>query len=273
MEVVEEDGKQAVARLILGEGSAVLHYHAASRDTDFGAQLLANRLAQVETGPRELRLALVLAPEAPRTTGGAALHDLEVESAARLVALAQALGAWDLLRRGRFPRRPDGRPFLPFFVPREPGDWQQLRGNSLVGFLPEPLALYLAETPGLRQASYGHLSTFARRIPALEAALAELADAPRALLREVGVAHTQRFVDDQYVRIDAGRDRESEPNIHARGIMLERLIDPFGQTGKLNNRIEPLFHLPARQSHDRAVKKHVFPAAQVRMESGTQFKQ
>jgi hypothetical protein len=119
----------------------------------------------------------VFAPQAPRATGGAALHDLEVESAARLVALAQALGAWDLLHRGRFPRRPDGRPFLPFFVPRKPGDWQQLRGNSLVGFLPEPLARYLAETPGLRQASYGHLSTFARRIPALEASLAELADA------------------------------------------------------------------------------------------------
>ncbi len=177
VEVVDKDGKQAVARLILGEASAVLLYHAASRDSDFGTQLLSSRLARLETGQQEFRLALVLAPEAPRTTGGAALHDLEVPRAARLVALAQALGAWDRLRRGRFPRRPDGRPFLPFFVPREPGDWKQLIGTSLVGFLPEPLARYVAETPGLRQASYGHLSSFARRIPALEASLVELADA------------------------------------------------------------------------------------------------
>jgi hypothetical protein len=162
--------------LVLGNPDAVVAYHAASRVDAFASSLLRNRLAVITAGAgEEPRVGLLIGAEelAPARVP---LPELDARDAARLLALSETLGAWDLLRDGRIARSADGRLFLPPFVPRMPGDFNKLVGSSLEGFLPETLAAFVASEPGVRQASYRDLFALSGRLPELAAAISELAE-------------------------------------------------------------------------------------------------
>lgn len=162
--------------LVLGNPDAVVAYHAASRLDAFADALLRNRLAVITAGAgAEPRVGLLIGAEelAPARFE---LPELDARDAARLLALCEALGAWDLLRDRGIARGADGRLILPPFVPRLPGDFTKLVGSSLEGFLPEPLAAFVASEGGLRQASYRDLFALSGRLPELAAAISDLAE-------------------------------------------------------------------------------------------------
>jgi len=174
-------GGPPFGRLLLGPNGAALLYHLASRDPSFprGA-LYANRLVAFEAGA-EARLGLLVERGAGgRGARAAAAGDLPLEDAARAVALAQALGAWDVVAGDRHPVDAEDRPFLPFFVPRAGGDWRVLTEASLDAFLPPALAARFVRRPGFRGLQYRHLAEFSARLPELAAAVERFAASAEA---------------------------------------------------------------------------------------------
>jgi hypothetical protein len=177
----EAAGGPPFGRLLYGPSGAALHYHLASRDPTFprGA-LQSNRLVVLEAAGEE-GLGLLIAPAArEEAAGSAAIAELSLEAGARVAALAQALGAWDVVAKDRYPLAADGRPFLPFFVPREGGDWRALTRQSLEAFLPPALGRHFAQTPGFRRLQYRHLADFSARLPALAAVAERFAGSSQA---------------------------------------------------------------------------------------------
>jgi hypothetical protein len=71
------------------------------------------------------------------------------------------------------------------------------------------------------------------------ALLLEAAQPPEALLLEVGVAHRQRLVDDEHVRVHMRDHREGEAHGHARGVGLHRLVDELADVGEGEDLGEP----------------------------------
>jgi len=177
----EASGGPTAGRLLLGPGAAALHYHLASRDPVLpSGALRPNRLVVLEAGDGA-RLGLLIEQGAREPDPQlASLAELSLEAGARIVALAQALGAWTVVANDRYPLAADGRPFLPFFIPRAGGDWRTLAGRSLDGFLPPALGRQFVETPGFRRLQYRHLADFSRRLPSLAAAVGRFAASPQA---------------------------------------------------------------------------------------------
>jgi len=159
----------AIGRLLLGSSSAALHYHLASRDAGLprGA-FQRNRLVVLESGGAK-SLGLLLESEAgPRRTAGIA--ELGPEDAPRMLALAEALGAWSVVRRDRYLLDDAGRPMLPYFTFEPGGDWRVLTQRSLAFFAPEAVARHVVATPGFRNRRYRHLAEYSARVPGLAAA-------------------------------------------------------------------------------------------------------
>ena len=90
---------------------------------------------------------------------------------------------------------------------------------------------------------------------------------------EVGIAHRQRFVDDQDVRAPGGGDTERQAHLHAAGIGAYRLVDglaDFGEALDLGHQGFDFLHLHAQQltGHER-----VLATGEVRMKAHAQFQQ
>jgi len=202
-------------RLVLGTRDALVHYHAASRQSAFADALMPNRLALIGRGAdaEGFRVGLLLDAADPAAAARVTLPELDAREAARILALAETLGAWALLRDGSFPRRDDGRPFLPLFVPQMPGDWNKLFGSSLEGFLPEPLASFVAARPDLRRANCEQLLAMSRRLPELAASIAELADALRALGLEGDFSSLETLVTTHFEALQGYLDSVWAENI------------------------------------------------------------
>ena len=69
------------------------------------------------------------------------------------------------------------------------------------------------------------------------------------------------------------RHRESQADIHARGVALDRRIEKSLDLGKGDDLVEFPADLGPRHAEDRAVQKDVFAAGQLRMKSGADFEQ
>ncbi|MCY1436243.1 hypothetical protein D9M71_523610 [compost metagenome] len=81
------------------------------------------------------------------------------------------------------------------------------------------------------------------------AGLAEVADAIEAFVLEVGVAHRQRFVDDQDIRPPRGGHAERQTHLHAAGIGAHRMVDglaDFGEALDFRHQRFDFFHLHAK---------------------------
>ncbi len=211
----ERPGGPVKERLVLGDRDALIHYHAASRLSAFADALTPNRLALIgrAADAEGLRVGLLLGSSDRAPGARVSLPELDAPEAARILALAETLGAWALLGDGSFPRRYDGRPFLPPFVPHMPGDWNDLFGSSLEGFLPEPLASFVAARADVRRANYEHLLAMSRQLPELAASIAGLADALRALGLEGDSSSLETLVTTHFEALQGYLDSVWAENI------------------------------------------------------------
>ncbi len=103
------------------------------------------------------------------------------------------------------------------------------------------------------------------------AGVAVFADALEALVDEVGVAHRQRFVDDQQVRPHRGGDAEGHAHLHAAGIGAHRLVEVLTDLGEALD----VGHQPRDRglvvAHQAGGVEGVLAAGQVRVEAHAQL--
>ena len=105
------------------------------------------------------------------------------------------------------------------------------------------------------------------------ALLAELADAVEALVLEIGVAHRERFVDDQYIRAVRGGDAEGQAHLHAAGVHAHRLVDivaDFGKGFDFRHQAGDFFDAVAEQLPGH---EGVLPAGEIGVEAHAEFEQ
>jgi hypothetical protein len=162
-----------LGRLVLGADEAALLHHLAARDRNFGHALESSRLVRLSLRDDE-RLGLWFEADAAQAFSTAA--ELEVAEAARLVALAQALGAWQVVANDRYPVSADGAVRLPPFTPKPFGDWRALRQRSLEFVLPPALGRQFATREGFRTARDRALAQYAQRLPLLAQAVERFVD-------------------------------------------------------------------------------------------------
>src|SRR5205823_493536 len=79
-------------------------------------------------------------------------------------------------------------------------------------------------------------------------------------------------IDQKNLRLKMRCDRESKPHIHSARITLHRSIEEFFDLGEGDDLIEFFLNFGACHSEDRAVEKNIFPAGQLRMKTGSNFK-
>ena len=94
-----------------------------------------------------------------------------------------------------------------------------------------------------------------------------------ALLLEHKVTHRQNLIAGQDIRLDLGRNGESQPRDHAAGIVFHRHIDKIPQFSKVDDIFEVLFHISAVVAQHRTVQKHVFPRGQIEVKARAQLDQ
>src|SRR5579884_2674938 len=71
--------------------------------------------------------------------------------------------------------------------------------------------------------------------------------------------------------MDGGSEREAD--VHACGVLPHGSVNELADSRKLLNSWEQAAHLRTSNPHNLAVQKHIFPAAEFRVEPGPQFQQ
>ena len=104
-------------------------------------------------------------------------------------------------------------------------------------------------------------------------ALLHLIHLPEAATLELDVADGEDLVHEQDVRRHVGGDGESEPQIHARRVALDRRVHEALQPGELDDLVEPGVHLLPGHAEDRAVQVGVLEARQLAVEAGADLEQ
>ena len=97
--------------------------------------------------------------------------------------------------------------------------------------------------------------------------------AAHALELEQGVAHRQRFVDDQDLRVHMHRHRERQAHIHAAGVGFDGAVDEVANVGKGDDVFGPVVDLPGREAQDGGVDGEVFAASEFGVEACAQLQQ
>ena len=92
-----------------------------------------------------------------------------------------------------------------------------------------------------------------------------------ALLLERGVADREHLVDQQHVGVDLDRDREGEPDLHARRVVLQLEVDELVQLGELEHGLEPLARRGWAQAEHDAVDEHVVARREIRVEADAEL--
>jgi len=170
--VRSERGGPSRGRLIFGAGASALVYHLASHTPGFPSDLMeSNRLVVFDSnGVTELALWV---DDTESGEGTAAFGELDSEPAARLLALAQALGAVTVLGDAQFPIDAGGTARMPFFMPAPSGDWRILREGSLEMMLPPAFARRVVAEPEFRMLRDRFLALYTASLPELSAAVGQ----------------------------------------------------------------------------------------------------
>ena len=105
------------------------------------------------------------------------------------------------------------------------------------------------------------------------AAVLELGELLGAPALELLVADREHLVDEEDVRIHVDRDREAEPHVHARRVVLHRRVDEVLEPGEPDDVVEARVELLLREPEDRAVEVHVVAARQLGVEPGAELQQ
>ncbi len=98
-----------------------------------------------------------------------------------------------------------------------------------------------------------------------------LLDLRDALLRELLVADGEDFVDQENVGIDVDGDREPEADVHARGVGLDRLVEVRADVRELDDPVEALVDLAAREAEHDPVDVDVLAPADLGVKARSQL--
>jgi len=101
----------------------------------------------------------------------------------------------------------------------------------------------------------------------------ELVDHPGAFELESRVPDGERLIDDQDVRVDVGGHRKSQPQHHAAGVRLDRLLHEIADLRKRGDGLEASGDLPPAEPEHGAVEEDVLPPGKIGVEAGAQFQQ
>ncbi len=102
---------------------------------------------------------------------------------------------------------------------------------------------------------------------------AQIVELLRALRLELGVTDREDLVDEQDVGVDVDGDREPEPHVHARRVVLDRRVDELLEPGEVDDLVEALPDLLLAQAEDRTVEVDVLAPGQLGVEAGTELEQ
>jgi hypothetical protein len=103
------------------------------------------------------------------------------------------------------------------------------------------------------------------------AALPKVREARAALRGERLVSHGQGLVDQEDVGIEVNGHREPQAHEHARRVGSRRLIDELPDVGELDDLVEAIQHLVARQAEQHAADRDVLAAGELRVKAGAQL--
>ena len=112
---------------------------------------------------------------------------------------------------------------------------------------PEPLIAARVEPQRFVAETLDHAERVRDEQDRLAAPL-ELGELVEALVREAFVADGEDLVDEQHLRIDVDRDRESEAHVHAGRVGLHRRVDEVLHLGELDDLVEALGDLALRRA-------------------------
>jgi len=98
-------------------------------------------------------------------------------------------------------------------------------------------------------------------------------NAPQATVLENRVAHGECLIDNQDVRLDARRDGEGQPHIHAAGISFDGLVKKRTNLGEALDGREKRVRFSSCQTQQTGVHVDVFHAGKLRIKTGAQFEQ
>ena len=102
-----------------------------------------------------------------------------------------------------------------------------------------------------------------------------LAWCSRGITLEPGdrVADGQHLVDEQDLGVDVDRDREAQPDVHARRVVPHRRVDELLEPGERHDVVEHAIDVGLLHAEDRRVEVHVFASRQIGVEAGAQLEQ
>ena len=100
-------------------------------------------------------------------------------------------------------------------------------------------------------------------------ALNEILDPRFGLAHEMRVAGQDPFIHQQYFRLEARRDRKSEPQYHSRRIGPHRHVEVIAEFGEFDDVRQVLFDRAGRQPEQKGSQANVLIAAQICIDSDT----
>ena len=87
------------------------------------------------------------------------------------------------------------------------------------------------------------------------------------------VAHGQRLVHDQNLRLHIDGQRKSQPYKHTAGVSLDRLVHEIPDLREVQNIVQLRLHLFFRVTHHGAVHVYIFNSRVIHVETGAQLQQ
>src|SRR3569623_1786360 len=92
-------------------------------------------------------------------------------------------------------------------------------------------------------------------------------------LAEEDIAHRQCLIYHHDGCVDVRLYRECQPDEHATGVGLARLVDEIADIREFHDLVETGCNFPLREPKDAAIQEHIFPAREIGIESGTKVQQ
>ena len=89
-----------------------------------------------------------------------------------------------------------------------------------------------------------------------------------ALGLKSSISDSEHFIDDQYLRLEVGRDREGESHMHSAAVAFDRCVEEPFHSGERDNLIEPGSDLTFFHTHDCPIEEDVLPPGEFGVESG-----
>ena len=105
------------------------------------------------------------------------------------------------------------------------------------------------------------------------AARDQLLETAEALGLELGVPHGQSLVDDQHVRLDAGRDGKGQPHVHAGRVRLDGPVDELANVGEGFDVGKAPGDFLSADAQDGAIEIDVLTSGELGVEARAQLQQ